>query len=91
MGGPRRYLKRRLTMHLRLQGGSQYLYDVLDPLRSDAVIGRLSVTIDKRKKGGWVETKTFTLDGVDREFASAREFYDAYEQKLKGQIDATAS
>jgi hypothetical protein len=75
-------LLERKVMHMRMQNGAQYGYEVFDRDRGDAVIGTHSIYINK-KTHPWSEQHTYALTGDDRTFPTSKEFFAAYREKLK--------
>lgn len=79
-------LRERKNMHMRLQGGAMYGYDLVDPERCDKIVGTKMVHVNKRTRP-WTETTTYVLLDASPmpEFKTAADFLAAYEAKLKEQ------
>lgn len=76
-------LKQRFKMHMRLQNGAMYAYDILD---DGKVIGSKSEYLDKKKQ---TMTVTYTLG--DKSYTTPSAFMRAYElQKRDAEFDAAA-
>lgn len=83
-------IRKRLTMHARLQGGSAYFYDLID--ENDKVVGQHSATT-RRKKGVVTTTLRYLLGtGPDaQEYETPLAFMTAYKLKLRDEeFDAAA-
>lgn len=71
-------LRRRFSMHARMQGGALYAYDLID--EDGAVVGSQSSHINKCKSP-WTETHTYRLG--DLEFKTKEEVIDAFEKLVE--------
>lgn len=61
-------LTRRLTLHIRMEGGAAYVYDMF---HQGVFVGTMSVKINKRVSP-WTDTTTYAIG--DRTFESLADF-----------------
>lgn len=81
-------LYQKMQMHARLQGGSLYVYDILDEAKKS--VGTYSITT-RRKKGVATRTTTYRLKGRDDDFETREAFVRAYVQSIRdAEFDAAA-
>lgn len=72
-------LRAKTRMHARLQGGSMFVYDIVDAARKDAVVAEKTVVTDRR-----AGTRKVTIKMNDIEFDSESAFMRAYRETTRG-------
>jgi hypothetical protein len=83
-------LRKKFTMHARLQGGSAYYYDLID--EAEKVVGSYSVTTQRKRGVKTTKLRYLLGSGPDaQEYETPLAFMTAYKLKLRDEeFDAAA-